>query len=81
MEYRRLGKSGLKISEIGIGINAFGGRTDGWISIKAVGKLLTLGINFIDIADIYNQGLLPGHSYYITHMIPLKEFFIKNHTT
>lgn len=56
MEYRRLGKSGLKVSEIGLGTNAFGGRADEQTSVKAIEQALALGINFIDTADIYNQG-------------------------
>jgi aryl-alcohol dehydrogenase-like predicted oxidoreductase len=56
MEYRRLGKSGLKVSEIGLGTNAFGGRADEQTSIRAIERALELGINFIDTADVYTQG-------------------------
>lgn len=56
MEYRTLGKSGLKISEIGLGTNNFGGRVDEPGSIAIINKALELGINFIDTAEMYNQG-------------------------
>ncbi len=56
MEYRRLGKSGLKVSEIGLGTNTFGGKADEPTSISIIDHALELGINFIDTADIYIQG-------------------------
>src|SRR5512147_3229085 len=56
MEYRRLGKSGLKVSAIGLGTNAFGSRTDEKTSIKAIERALELGVNFIDTAESYSQG-------------------------
>ncbi|MBI4268175.1 MAG: aldo/keto reductase [Chloroflexi bacterium] len=56
MEYRRLGKSGLKVSEIGLGTNSFGSRTDERVSIGIVEHALELGINFIDTADLYGRG-------------------------
>ncbi len=56
MEYRRLGKSGLLVSEIGLGGNNFGGRIGEQESISVIHKALDLGINFIDTADIYSQG-------------------------
>jgi aryl-alcohol dehydrogenase-like predicted oxidoreductase len=56
MEYRRLGKSGLKVSEIGLGGNNFGGRIDEKESISVIRSALDLGINFLDTADIYSGG-------------------------
>jgi aryl-alcohol dehydrogenase-like predicted oxidoreductase len=56
MEYRNLGKSGLKVSEIGLGANAFGGRADEQISISIIDHALELGVNFIDTAEMYTQG-------------------------
>lgn len=56
MEYRRLGSSGLKVSEIGLGGNNFGARADEKTSINVISNALEMGINFIDTADIYAQG-------------------------
>ena len=56
MEYRRLGKSGLKVSAIGLGTNAFGSRADEQTSIKIIEHALELGVNFIDTAESYTQG-------------------------
>ncbi len=56
MEYRRLGNSGLKVSEIGLGGNNFGNRADEQTSINIINRALELGINFIDTADMYSQG-------------------------
>ncbi len=56
MDYRGLGKSGLKVSEIGLGTNAFGGRADEQTSISIINHALELGINFIDTAEMYTQG-------------------------
>ncbi len=56
MEYRMLGKSGLKVSEIGLGSNNFGGRIGEQESISVIRHALELGVNFIDTADVYSQG-------------------------
>jgi len=53
MEYRRLGHSGLLISAIGLGTNAFGKRSSKEDSISIIHKALDHGINFIDTANIY----------------------------
>lgn len=53
MEYRRLGKSGLLVSAIGLGTNAFGKRADKENSAAIIDKALEHGINFIDTANIY----------------------------
>lgn len=56
MKYRALGRSGLVVSEIGLGANNFGGRLDDAQSIAVIREALDLGINLIDTADIYNAG-------------------------
>jgi aryl-alcohol dehydrogenase-like predicted oxidoreductase len=56
MEYRRLGRSGLKVSEIGLGGNNFGGRADEESSLNIINHALEMGINFVDTADMYAQG-------------------------
>ena len=65
MEYRLLGRSGLKVSTLTIGTMTFGGK--GWA--KTVGDLgvsdarrlvdlcLDAGVNLIDTADVYSQGV------------------------
>ena len=64
MKYRTLGKTGLKVSEIGfgawaIGGDAFGnsyGPTDDQTSLESLKKALDLGCNFFDTADAYGHG-------------------------
>lgn len=56
MEYRNLGNSGLKVSAMALGCNAFGGRADAATSIAIVHAALDAGINLIDTADIYVNG-------------------------
>jgi len=57
MKYRRVGRSGLKISEISIGAwLTYGGAVDGNTATKIVEAATGEGVNFIDIADIYSKG-------------------------
>src|SRR3981189_439702 len=56
MQYRQLGRSGLKISPICLGTMMFGGPTDEATSMRIVAKAREAGINFIDSADAYNGG-------------------------
>src|SRR4051794_7108256 len=56
MDYRPLGRSGLKISPICLGTMMFGGATDEATSSRIVAKARDAGINFIDSADAYNGG-------------------------
>ncbi|WP_416293298.1 aldo/keto reductase [Paenibacillus illinoisensis] len=53
MEYRRLGSSGLRVSALGLGTNAFGKRADDAASTHIIHAALDQGINFIDTANIY----------------------------
>jgi aryl-alcohol dehydrogenase-like predicted oxidoreductase len=56
MEYRQLGKAGVKVSAIGLGTNRFGGVVSEAGVKDIVDLALDLGINFIDTADIYTGG-------------------------
>ncbi len=56
MEYRNLGRSGLQVSPLCLGTMMFGGRTDAEASNKIIDLARTAGINFIDTADVYNEG-------------------------
>jgi aryl-alcohol dehydrogenase-like predicted oxidoreductase len=59
MKYRALGRTGLKVSEIGFGAWAIGGS---WgpqkdeESIAALHRALDMGVNFIDTAAMYGNG-------------------------
>ncbi len=56
MEYRRLGRSGLRVSAIGLGGNTFGRYADAARTAEIVGRALDLGVNLFDTADVYNSG-------------------------
>lgn len=57
MEYRNLGKSGLKVSAIGLGTNRFGAVHVPQEDVNnMIDVALDLGINFIDSADVYTGG-------------------------
>jgi aryl-alcohol dehydrogenase-like predicted oxidoreductase len=55
LQLRNLGKSGLQVSEIGLGCNNFGGRIDLEASRKVIHKALDLGITLFDTADSYGN--------------------------
>jgi aryl-alcohol dehydrogenase (NADP+) len=58
MEYRSLGRTGIKVSPYCLGAMMFGkiGNPDHENSIRIIHKALDFGINFIDTADRYNGG-------------------------
>ena len=53
MKTRRLGTSGLKVSEVGLGCNNFGMRIDAKQTDAVVGAAIDAGITLFDTADIY----------------------------
>jgi aryl-alcohol dehydrogenase (NADP+) len=56
MEYRALGRSGLKVSKLCLGTMMFGGATDEPTSARIIASAREQGVNFIDTADQYNAG-------------------------
>lgn len=55
MDYKNLGKSGLKVSRIRLGTNNFGGQVCEEASIAIVNRALDCGINVIDTARTPRQ--------------------------
>jgi len=83
MEYRELGRSGLRVSEIGYGAWGIGGA--GWVgaqedeSVQAVERAIDLGVNFIDTARGYGESerivgqvvqSRPGRELYVATKVP-----------
>ena len=56
MEYRTLGRSGLRVSPLCLGTMMFGGATDEADSRHIIARAADEGVNFIDTADVYNEG-------------------------
>ncbi|GAC1316483.1 MAG: aldo/keto reductase [Thermoleophilaceae bacterium] len=58
MEYRTLGRTGVKVSSLCLGAMMFGawGNRDHEASIEVIQRALDAGINFIDTADVYSAG-------------------------
>ncbi|MEM5326041.1 aldo/keto reductase [Paraburkholderia sp. JHI2823] len=66
MRYNPLGRTGLFVSELCLGTMTFGGGAGIWNQIgdvqqsdaeRLVGRALEAGVNFIDTADVYSQGV------------------------
>lgn len=60
MEYINLGRSGLKVSRLCLGTMNFGPQATEEESIGILEKALSLGINFIDTANVYGWKLGEG---------------------
>ena len=57
MKYRRLGRSGLKVSEISLGSwLTYGKSVEDDTATKTIHKAYELGINFFDSANVYERG-------------------------
>jgi len=66
MQYRKFGRTGLLVSELCLGTMTFGGGSGIWTHIGdlqqseaegLIGRAIDAGINFIDTADVYSEGL------------------------
>jgi aryl-alcohol dehydrogenase-like predicted oxidoreductase len=56
MQYRRMGRSGLKVSEICLGTMTFGHGTDQAEAKRIVDRAFDAGVNFFDTANGYSNG-------------------------
>jgi aryl-alcohol dehydrogenase-like predicted oxidoreductase len=55
MEYRKVGRTGLKVSELCMGTMQFGWTADEALSHRILSAAYEQGINFIDTADVYSR--------------------------
>ena len=53
MQYRALGRTGLKVSQLCLGTMMFGGKTDEQESFRIIDHAINEGVNFVDTADVY----------------------------
>jgi aryl-alcohol dehydrogenase-like predicted oxidoreductase len=59
LEYRKLGETGMRVSEVSLGTWAFGsewGAVSDEFSYAALNRAIDLGVNFLDTADVYGDG-------------------------
>lgn len=56
MEYRQLGRTGTRVSQLCLGTMNFGGVTDEPTAAQIIDEAIDAGINFIDTADVYGTG-------------------------
>ncbi|WP_114778407.1 aldo/keto reductase [Botryobacter ruber] len=61
MQYRKLGKTGFEVSEVSLGTWQVGGRWgepfNDQNAEQIINRAIDMGINFIDTADVYSNGL------------------------
>ena len=57
MQYRYLGRTGLKVSELCLGAMTFGRESSEEVSFQMLDCFVEAGGNFIDTADVYSQGI------------------------
>jgi aryl-alcohol dehydrogenase-like predicted oxidoreductase len=57
MQYRYLGRTGLKVSELCLGAMTFGREASEEVSFQMLDRFVDAGGNFIDTADVYSQGV------------------------
>ena len=56
MDYRILGRSGVKVSTLGLGTDNFANPTSQKESIQIIDRAIDAGINFVDTANTYADG-------------------------
>jgi 1-deoxyxylulose-5-phosphate synthase len=56
MEYRPLGRTGVMVSSLCLGVMNFGGVTNAEDSTAMINRAIDAGVNFIDTANVYNAG-------------------------
>ena len=57
MEYRRLGRTGLRVSELCLGTMTFGNEADEDTSKEITARFVEAGGNFLDTANVYSRGI------------------------
>jgi voltage-dependent potassium channel beta subunit len=80
MLYRRVGKSGLKVSALSLGgWTTFGGSvTDDDVTGAIIRRAFDAGVNFFDIADIYAKGEAERRMGAVLRQLPRHELVISS---
>ncbi len=77
MQYRNLGRSGLRVSEVAVGSwLTFGSSVDPEATRKLVQRAFDLGVNFFDTADVYAGGRGEEAMGYALRGIPRRHLVI-----
>jgi voltage-dependent potassium channel beta subunit len=77
MEYRRLGGSGVRVSEVGLGSwLTLGGYVERSAALSCLKTALDLGVNFLDTADVYSQGEAERVLGEFLGEVPRKDVFV-----
>jgi aryl-alcohol dehydrogenase-like predicted oxidoreductase len=79
MEYRTLGKTGLKVSALSFGASSLGGvfkPVDESVAIRSVHTALDLGINYIDLAPFYGLTKAEPVLGKALHSIPRDKYYL-----
>jgi len=56
MDYRSLGRTGVKVSPLCLGCMMFGGKTNPTDSYAIIDRAIEAGLNFLDTANVYSRG-------------------------
>ena len=56
MHYRKMGRTGLKVSAISLGTSTYGSQVGEQEAIKIIESAMVAGVNLIDTADVYTEG-------------------------
>ena len=57
MEYRKVGQTGLMVSELCLGAMTFGNEADEQTSKRITDRFVEAGGNFVDTANVYSRGV------------------------
>ena len=77
MNYRTLGRTGLKVSEISLGSwTTYGGSVDESDAVRIVHRAFELGINLFDTADVYVRGAAESVLGKALHGLPREQLVI-----
>ncbi|MCK6478648.1 MAG: aldo/keto reductase family protein [Planctomycetaceae bacterium] len=77
MKYRRLGSSGVRVSEVALGSwLTFGSSVEQATTTRCTRRALELGVNFVDTADVYMRGEAERHLGLALEGVPRRSLFL-----
>ena len=61
MEYRKLGRTGVRVSAMCLGTMTYRNQVGEAEAINIIERALNAGVNFVDTADVYAEGVTKFH--------------------